>query len=201
MPNLFDRSNPYLGRRHGEYLKSNGEKDNNGARAGNNNGERHFRGNGLLRLAFTPEGFQEPYSKEDFLGLHSKEDFLGLHSKGDFPVDYFQGEECQEEDYTLGPLVVEFTHRCLKFHKYPSSLNIHNSLNCPRNNLLRNYHKYLEYSSLNLFPCSPSPFRFSLNPSRCSLNPSRCSLSQHQYRYSPSQNQNQSLQQELIWLV
>ena len=194
MPNLFDRSNPYLGRRHGEYLKSNGEKDSNGAKAGNNNGERHFRGNGLLRLAFTPEGFQEPYSKEDF---------LGLHSKGDFPVDYFQGEECQEEDYTLGPLVVEFTPRCLKFHKYPSSLNIHNSLNCPRNNLLRNYHKYLEYSSLNPFPYSPSPFRFNLNPSRCSLSQHqyRYSPSQHQYRCSPSQSQNQSLQQELIWLV
>ena len=186
MPNLFDRL-PYLGRRHGEYLKSNGEKDSNGAKAGSNNGERHSRGNGLpqFQLEFTPEGFRVPCSKEDF---------LGLHSKGDFPVDYFQGEECQEEDYTLGPLVVEFTHRCLKFHKYPSSLNIHNSLNCPRNNLLRNYHKYLEYSSLNPFPYSLSPFRFNLNPSRCSL-------SQHQYRYSPSQNQNQSLQQELIWLV
>merc|ERR1719384_2994527 len=157
--------------------------DSNGARVGSNNGERHFRGNGLLRLVFTPEGFQEPYSKEDF---------LGLHSKGDFLVDYFQGEECQVEDYTLEPLVVEFTPRCLKFHKYPSSLNIHNSLNCRHNNLLRNYHKYLEYSSLNPFPYSLSPFRFNLNPSQCSL-------SQHQYRYSHSQNQ--SIQQELIWSV
>ena len=183
-PKIFDRL-PCLGRRHGEYLKSNGEKDSNGAKAGSNNGERHSRGNGLpqSQLEFTPEGFRVPYSKEDF---------PGLHSKGDFLVDYFQGEEYQEEDYTLGPLVVEFTPRCLKFHKYPSSLNIHNSLNCPRNSLLRNYHKYLEYSSLNPFPYSLSPFRFNLNPSRCSL-------SQHQYRYSPSQNQNQSLQQELIW--
>ena len=116
-------------------------------------------------------------------------------------MDYFQGEECQEEDYTLEPLVVEFTPRCLKFHKYPSSLNIHNSLNCPRNNLLRNYHKYLEYSSLNPFPYSPSPF--DLNPSRCSLSQHqyRYSPSQHQYRYSPNQSQNQRLQQELIWLV
>merc|ERR1712110_1048817 len=129
----------------GEYLKSNGEKDSNGARADNNNGERHFRDNGLLRLAFTLEGFQEAYSKEDF---------LGLHSKGDFLVDYFQGEECQEEDYTLGQLVVEFPPRCLKFHKYPNSLNIH---------------KYLEYSSLNPFLYSLSPFQFNLNPSRCSL--------------------------------
>lgn len=194
MPNLFDRL-PCLGRRHGEYLKSNGEKDSNGAKAGNNNGERHSRGNGLpqSQLEFTPDN-KEDFSKDsskDFSKVYSKEDFPGLHSKGDFLVDYFQGEEYQEEDYTLGLLVVEFTPRCLKFHKYPSSLNTPNSLNCPRNSLLRNYHKYLEYSSLNPFPYSLSPFRFNLNPSRCSL-------SQHQYRYSPSQNQNQSLQQELI---